>query len=145
MLESTGAAISTTSGTAVKFADVKSGDWHNDAVTWAADRGIVTGSPRSDGTALFHPDDKISRQDMAVILNKYLVNVEKKTLTEQGAKVIFTDRGKIADYAKTAVETMQTGGIISGEKTADGSFCFKPEDNAARAEAASMLAKLFQL
>lgn len=125
------------------FTDVKDGDWYAKAVSWAASQGIVSGSKAKDGTALFNPNENISRQDMAVIIDACITKVAKKELKAEAAKMSFADSGSIADYAKAAVETMQTGGIISGTKSGDG-FSFKPMDNATRAEASSMLAKLFR-
>lgn len=122
------------------FTDVKDGAWFADAVNWAYANGVATGT--SD--TAFTPDAKISRQDMAVMIANYLSKIEKKELKTVNEKTVFGDESKIAGYAKTAVETMQTGGIISGSKTKTGAYEFKPADNGTRAEAASMLAKLFQ-
>lgn len=122
------------------FADVKDGAWYASAVNWAYSNGIAKGT----SAKAFSPDSKITRQDMAVMLTNYMSAVEKKALEKINDPVTFKDSTSIAAYAKTAVESMQTGGIISGVKASDGSYSFKPKDNATRAEAASMLAKLFQ-
>lgn len=129
---------------ASKFVDVKDSEWYAKAVAWAAEQGIVSGVKTADGNSAFKPEDKISRQDMAVILESYLNKVEKKELKAVNVKQAFADELQIEGYAKDAVEKMQSGGIISGVKYADGGYSFKPADNATRAEAASMLAKLFQ-
>lgn len=133
-------AVSSASG----FGDVKDGAWYAKAVIWASEQGIVSGSATKDKTVVFKPDDNISRQDMATILSSYLEKVEKKELKAANEKISFVDAAAIADYAKASVEKMQIGGILSGSGTKEGAYSFKPADKATRAEAASMLAKLFQ-
>lgn len=126
------AGMPTVAGTA-KFKDVKSTDWYFNAVTWAAEKEIVTGA---DGR--FIPNKNISREDMAVILDRFEKNVEKKTLPTKNQAVTFSDEAQIWDYAKEAVSTMQKAGIINGV----GNNAFAPKKNATRAEATKMIAGL---
>ena len=128
------------SGAAVRFDDVKEGAWYADAVDWAAETGLVKGTSET----AFSPAANITRQDMAVILNSYVELVEKKPLKVKNDKQVFKDRERIAGYAAEAVTAMQTGGILNGVQAADGGFSFKPRDDATRAEAAKMIAALFQ-
>ena len=87
----------------------------------------------------FKPDDRISRQDIAVMLNNYNEKIAKKAYGQKAPKLTFADHPQIAGYAKAAVESMQQAGIISGMKNQDGSFRFQPLSNATRAEAATMI------
>ena len=135
----TGAPQMTQAG-GTPFADVSEGQWYASAVKWAYANNVASGEKTADGKLLFRPEDRISRQDMAVMLASFLEKIEKAELAEKNGAVTFADGGQIADYAQAAVAAMQKAGILSGEKQADGSWRFAPENSATRAEAASMLA-----
>ena len=126
------------------LADVKTGDWYAPAVRWAAEQGVAAGTRGEDGALYFQPDAPISRQDMAVILSNYLEKVEQTSLTLAAEHTEFADASEIGEYARAAVEQMQAGGIVSGAEDGSGSVYFRPQAGATRAEAASMLAKLFR-
>lgn len=117
------------------FDDVASGAWYTPYVLWAAENGIVTGN---DGK--FNPSSKITRQDMAVIITRYLDKLSGKKLDSVNDKVDFADGSQISSYASDAVSVMQQAGIISGK----GNNTFAPKDNATRAEACKMLALVMQ-
>ena len=112
------------------FDDVKVGAWYAPYVAWGAEAGIINGT----GTAAFHPDGKISRQDMAVILYRY---TEKNGISLKNENTVqtFTDASEIASYATDAVTAMQKAGIINGRSGQR----FAPAANASRAEACKML------
>jgi len=131
-----GADLQKTSESAVNaFQDVKASDWFSGAVTWGAKNNIVSGS-----NGKFRPNDRITRQEMAVILDRYMTNIDKLSAAATGKAVSFSDSAKIADYAKASVVKMQELGIING-KTAS---TFAPTDYATRAESAKMIAVLLQ-
>lgn len=114
-----------------EFSDVNSSDWFYRYVASAKANGIVNGI--SDTT--FGAGVKISRQDVAVIVERLLV----KAADEQNDNEITTkylDDEKIADYAKTAVVRLSNLGILSGHD--DGTFA--PEDFLTRAQAAKVIA-----
>jgi hypothetical protein len=52
----------------------------------------------------------------------------------------FADDADIADYAKNAVQTLYSGGIISGKPD----NAFDPKGNATRAEVAAMLHRFIE-
>ncbi len=54
-----------------EFTDVKAGSWYEPYVAWAASRGIVNGV----APGKFAPDAKITRQDMSVMIYRYVENV----------------------------------------------------------------------
>jgi hypothetical protein len=122
------------------FDDVKSGDWYAPAVAWAVKNSITSGS----GAHSFSPNAQITRQDMASMLKRYLDNMAKIELPHTSAAIPFTDRADISAYALEPVDYMQTAGIING--IADGSaYRFAPKSQATRAQAATMIAKLYPL
>lgn len=119
----------------IDFFDIRENDWFAEAVKWAASMGITLGT----GNNNFSPYQKISRQDMSVMIKNYVEKVEGEDLQTKNDSLNFTDNSSVADYAKDAISGMQKAGIINGSKNPDGSYSFNPTSNATRAEAATML------
>ena len=117
------------------FTDVNANAWYAGNVAWAVKAGITNGMTAST----FAPEAKISRQEMAVMIMRYVEHKEK-TLAENTQPVTFADNAAIASYAKDAVSAMQKAGIISGKEN----NMFAPAANATRAEAAKMLGMLLE-
>lgn len=111
------------------FADVAEDAWYYSAVAAAVKNGIVTGVSETE----FAPDANITRQDMAVMIDR-AAKAANISLSD-GAEFIFTDEAAISDYALDAVKAMSKAGIINGFE--DGSF--SPMTNATRAQATVML------
>ncbi len=112
------------------FEDVPSGSWYYPAVAMAYSMGIVSGY--SD--TVFGANDKISRQDMAVMTVRLLtalgLNLESvRDYTE------FADEIEISDYAKPSVVSLYQSGIINGV----GDNRFDPKGSANRAASAVIL------
>lgn len=115
------------------FADVKAGQWYANVVEAAYKAGIVLGS---DG--YFRPDDRITREEMAVMLMRaYRLAREYTNKTESD----FADKDNISDWAKEAVSSACELGLING--MSDGSFA--PKNNATRAQAAVVFKRLLDL
>jgi|GEM_PF-2528335 len=110
------------------FADVAAGQWYTEAVSWAYANGIVSGV----GGNLFAPNDEITREQMAVMLNNYakFINAE----LPKNRVGVFADDDKISSWAKEAVNAMYAAEILNG-KGANG---FDPQGKATRAEVAQM-------
>ncbi len=123
-----------------KFKDVKKDVWFAKSAAWAAELGLVTGNSNNDGTVSFNPNESITRQDMAVILSRYMTKIEQKKLSEVNKEVKFTDKNQIGGYAESAVAELQKAGVING-KTTDS---FAPKENATRAECSKMISVLMQ-
>lgn len=113
-----------TEGT-VSFADVASTDWFAGYVNQAASAGLVNGS---DG--YFLPDEKITRQDAALILYRTVSYYNALSGVH-----VFDDRSSISDYARDAVQRLTVAGIISGT----GENNFDPLSSLTRAQAAKLL------
>ena len=113
---------------AAAFKDVKGSEWYAADVEKAAKAGIILGS-----SGCFRPADKITRQEMAVMIQRAYsyAGGSADTLTE----LSFTDKSKISTWAVNAVKVVYSIGVIRGRP--NGSF--GPLDNANRAEAAVML------
>ncbi|MBQ9985023.1 MAG: S-layer homology domain-containing protein [Oscillospiraceae bacterium] len=119
------------------FADVAADAWYAKAVSWAYSNGIVNGKSATE----FVPNANVSRQEMAVMIKRYVTNVAKVTLVESNAQADFADDASIAAYAKEAVYAMQRAGIIGGKP----GNVFDPVANATRAEASKMIYVLLGL
>jgi hypothetical protein len=121
--------------TTSSFTDVKSTDSYSGSVQWAFENGIIVGTKGK-----FNPSASISRQDLAVMLNHYIENVAKYSLTSKVEAMNFVDSGEIADYAKASVAAIQKAGIISGK----GKKQFAPNTETTRAEVATMITLLLK-
>ncbi len=117
-------------GSNAGFADVAQGSYYKTAVDWAAASSIVHGY----GGGLFGPDDPITRQDLAVILTRYM-DYKKIELPVTQQWIVFADEAAISDYARNAIQILNKLGIINGV----GNNTIDPKGNATRGQAAAML------
>lgn len=112
------------------FADVAEGQWYTDAVTWAAENGIIKGI---DATT-FAPNAEISREQIAAILFRY-TKAEKTASRLAG----FPDVEKVSDYAVEAMAWAVEQGLINGISESDGKTYLAPQETATRAQIAVIL------
>ena len=110
-------------------------DWAESAMQAAYSLGYLTGS-KTNGQLLAKPGATISRQEAMTILSrtKDFPEADLNTLSA------FSDSGKIADWAKTALAQMAQQKIISGSKGK-----LNPTGKVTRAEVAKMLYMLSEL
>lgn len=122
-------------GTANGFTDVPVGAYYEDAVAWASANNIVSGY----GNGLFGPEDKVTREQMAVIIYNYHKAMGKDVSNIEGMRIYeFTDYESISDWAVTAVRYCLNAGIFNGN--ADGTL--NPKGNVTRAELAVIINNL---
>ena len=120
--------------TAGAFSDTE-GHWAEGAINkWSQEYSIIQGY--EDGT--FRPERSISREEMCAILDRLLMLLEVKT---EGTPMSFADAGSISDWAKDSVARMSACGLIKGQ----GNNCFAPKATSTRAEAATVLLRLYDL
>lgn len=124
------------SSTDLPFADVAPDSWYRDAVAAAYGSGLISG--RSPGE--FDPAGRITRQEMAAIMARVLEQ-QGYLSAQTGQLDTFSDRAEIAGWAQAAAAMTIREGIIAGME--DGRFA--PAENATRAQAAVMLARLYGL
>lgn len=121
-----------TSYSASAFVDVDQEAWYSAAIAWAAEHQLMSGV----GQGKFDPDAPVTREQLAVMVHNYL---EYKGTELAGTdKPAFTDANAVSDWAREAVTTLQSNGIISG--TAENTFA--PKANADRAAVATLLRNL---
>lgn len=118
------------------FTDVKSSNPAMPYIEWAVTNQIVQGI----GNKKFAPDQKISRQGMAVMILNYAKATGYK-LPVSVAAVTFSDSTKIGAYAKDAVIAIQQAGIMQGKNN----NVFDPAGSATRAEASTILRRFIEL
>lgn len=102
-------------------------EWARPAVAAAVARGVVTGYP--DGT--FAPDARITRSEMAVIINRAL------SLGGTGSKLTYKDAGAVPEFARDAVAKVTAAGLMQG-----GDGVFRPKDGATRSETAVVVERM---
>lgn len=117
---------------ATLFTDT-AGYWAASYVDWLKTAGITTGY--SDGT--FRPNQKINRQEFAVMLYRYLGIDGTKY---ESAELPFADAAKIGSFAQTAVKALYALGIVGGTQK-DGALYFNPAGSLTRAQAAAMIGR----
>lgn len=117
------------------YSDVASSQWYYGFVQAASSANLVKG----DGTGQFNPDKQITRQEMAVILVRAL-GLEGTAAAKANEGTAFADDRNIAPWARGFVGTSLMEKIVSGYP--DNTF--GPENNATRAEACAMIAKLLE-
>jgi hypothetical protein len=110
--------------------DVNPEAYYAPYIEWAVAAGILKG----DGNGTFRPDDEITRQDVAVILYRYVDEHLGMAFDMQDTHVVYADAVDIAAYAARAVDKFSSAGILSG---ADGAF--NPTDPATRAQVAKII------
>ena len=115
------------------FTDVTAKAYYYNAVNWANATGITNGVT----TTSFAPDVAISREQMAVMIDRYLTVAGVAPAAIDKAEP-FADDAEISDYAKDGVYRMVKAGILQGK----GQHKFCPRDTATRAEIATVMARL---
>ncbi len=124
-----------TDNTASAFGDVAANQYYSGAIEWAAEKEIVNGV----GGGLFAPYRSITRQDLAVMLYRF-VNAMGYELSA-GESRTYTDEAAISAYAADAVRFVTSTGLFAGYQ--DGSF--RPKATATRAQTAVIVMRLAQL
>lgn len=122
--------LNTTTYSTSSFNDVSTDAWYFQSVESAYNLGIIQGV----APGYFDPNANITRQDMAVMVVR-AATLSGSPITAVNEAKVFADDASIADYAKEAVTTLQTAGIINGMTDTE----FAPLSNATRAQAAQVL------
>ncbi len=129
------------------FKDITEKDFYADEAMWAVEKGIMQECEED----LFCPDQEVSRESMAVILNLYLES-ESITFTEpvdwlctlndgdEGIlAVAYQDFEEISEWAFKAVDYLSQYRVVLGNTKS-----FFPQKKATRAEVAAMMTRVYQ-
>ena len=117
------------------FADVPSGMWYTDAVTWASANGIVTGTDKG-----FEPNVNITREQIATMLYCYAKLLGLDTSGRSGLNG-FSDGSKTSSWANEAMQWAVSVGLFKG----DDNGALNPQGDATRAEVATLMQRLVRL
>lgn len=124
--------------TTLSFSDHASiPDWATTAIAGVINEGLMSGYPQNEGERIFQANAPISRAEMAVIAGRIL---GKSQNIVSAASLTFADAASIPAWAEEAIALASSQGIIKGYP--DNTF--QANQPVTRAEAATMLAKLFQ-
>ena len=115
------------------FQDVAKGIWYEQAVDWAYAAKITSGVSKTK----FGPDNKITRQEAAVMLYQYAVYAKRNTDTDKKALDSFSDKKQVASWAKEAFEWAVHKGVINGKPQGNKKI-LAPKADITRAECAQM-------
>ena len=116
------------------FTDVEKGSWYAPFVAWAVENKIIDGY----GNNLFGSDDPITREQLCVILVRFLAYMNRNTKTDDTTTQPFADSDTISAWAKDAVSFFLKAGLIQGV----GDNKFAPAGLASRAEVATMYQRI---
>lgn len=111
------------------FVDVKESDWYAKYVRTAYLAGIVEGY----GNGVFKPEQSITRQEMAAMLQRALKYKYQQHLpiSETQMRAKYADYALIADYSRIPARVMAASEIMIGRTDTT----FNPQNTATRAEA----------
>ncbi|RIX59609.1 hypothetical protein D3P08_05595 [Paenibacillus nanensis] len=116
------------------FADVDPSSWYAGAAGAANEAGILMGY--ADGT--FKPNDSITREQMAVMVDRALAFAGQKPAAGTGALARFSDHSSVSVWAKDSVDALLTAGLMQGM---DGER-YAPEAKVDRAQAVVQIKEL---
>ena len=112
------------------FSDVPLDQWYTDAIDWAAERGVITGSEGK-----FRPFEVVTRQDLAVMLYRYAGSPSANV----AVLAWYEDYTQVSGYAANALAWAVEKGIINGSGTA-----LMPREGATRLQLAAILMRYQQ-
>jgi len=115
------------------FSDVSRSNVAFTAITWAHERGVITGAG-----GRFYPDDSVTREALALMLFRYHVGTGGSSAASSDALNVFSDRGSISPVATDAMRWAVSNGLITGS----GSRVY-PGDTATRSASVLVLFRYY--
>ena len=115
------------------FVDVPDGAWYTDAVTWAAENGVVSGI----GGSRFDPSGFVTREQTAEILYNY-AHSKGYDVSARADLTAFPDAGSVSGWAEEALSWANAAGLINGT-VRDGQTILDSQGSASRAQVAMIL------
>ena len=118
------------------FSDVPEDAWYADAVSWAAECGIIRGY----GNGRFGFEDDLTRQQLAVILYRFAEYL-KLDVSARADLSGYTDADRVSDWAQDGMRWANALGLFTG-RTEDS---LDPEGILTRGEIAAVLSRFLAL
>ena len=109
------------------YEDIFEGEWYTSYAKWAKTEGLVDG-------IRFDPPGQISREDMCVILSKFIeyIDPDHEYDTEN---IVFADEGEITETAIEPLKKLYSIDVLRGR----GNNVIDPKSNTTRAEFAALI------
>ncbi len=101
--------------------------------------GYISGVTDADGKLCFAPDEKITRAEAALTLDK-IMNAKSYIKQDQSVTPVFKDASDIPDWAKSSLSTLAALGIMT-----DDSGKINANDPITKGQTAMMLASMMQV
>ena len=111
------------------------GTWYTDAVIWANENGVVTGTDRG-----FEPDLNVTREQIATMIFRY-VKLRGIATDIRGDLSIFADGDQVSEWAAEAMAWAVGVGLFRGNELGE----LNPKGDATRAEVAVLIERLVNL
>lgn len=118
------------------FKDITPGSWYAGSVGAAAKAGLINGFE----DATFKPNERITREQMAVMLTRAMTFAGTVADVDLKALAVFADANQVSAWSQEAVSQAIHAGIVKGLTATS----FQPKADATRAEAAVMLKRFLQ-
>lgn len=115
------------------YDDVTAESMYAPYIAWATQNGFAINVSNKK----FRPDDFITREEMAVMLSRYLVNVRGEILTMGNN---FRDDNAISEWAKDDIYLVTGSEYLSGRTNGN----FDPKGSVTRAEMAATICRLIE-
>lgn len=114
------------------FEDVAVDDWYGQAVAWAANEGIASGT----SAETFSPNAAVTREQLAALLCNFAAQQGVDT-TACSDLSNFDDAAAVSDWAQDAVSWAHAEGLLAGTSATT----LSPQGEATRAQLAAMLVR----
>ena len=118
------------------FADVAADDWYGQAVAWAANEGIASGT----SAETFSPNAAVTREQLAALLCNFAAQQGVDT-TARSELSTFEDAASVSAWARESVSWATAEGLLSGISATT----LAPQGEATRAQLAAMLVRFSEL
>ncbi len=115
------------------FVDNNFGSWYGPSVEWGYENGFINGVSADS----FLPNQNLTREQMAVIIYRFLNRLGVEMQDSPTATKSFADAAKVSGYAKVAVDEMRRIGFLNGSNG-----YVDPLRNITRAEAATFFMRV---
>lgn len=114
------------------FEDVAVDDWYGQAVAWAANEGIASGT----SAETFSPNAAVTREQLAALICNFVAQQGVDT-TACSDLSNFDDAAAVSDWAQDAVSWAHAEGLLAGTSATT----LSPQGEATRAQLAAMLVR----
>ena len=124
----------------VPFDDLQADQtWYHDAVTWAYNNDIVTGTSNTK----FSPEMSLSREQLATILYRFAEKLGIDVSSEADLSD-FHDSDRVSDWSRDALSWVCGVGLVKGADKGDGVY-LDPVGTASRAQVATVLMRFMMM